>query len=462
MLRRWFIFILILSAAVGAARAEEIVVLTETPVAEFTLPNGKVLKNAFVWKRSSEGLMIVHDTGQYFLNYALLPPEWKQAYLGEPAEKQPKEVKVEYAVDDRYDLMRHLSNVPGLDDEVRAYLLRESADDESEKAAFALAFLQSLLSNSRDEAQRIHLLIEEKGLEIDVVADDVLFKPCEVCDEEGRKETDCAECDGSGKCDRCDGEGIRKTGIGNSTIHCTTCRGSGDCPACAGEGTKSSICRACRGRGWQISKSLCEVKRERLVSQAKAMAGIKAGGVLSDENTHLVMNTLAGIKELDPGAVRYFVSPEYTGGMDTNILIVCLMESLLKNRLDDAERYLFMIDAYFPNGDVLDIGKYLQPCEACDSSGRIEKDCRLCDGKGKCRRCEGEGERKSEFEQASIHCTTCRGTGDCGACGGDGTRAVQCSSCKGRGRIFEEERAKIKRQLMAEELNAYYRANRQY
>ena len=75
-------------ALAAVAGAEEIVVLGETPVAEFTLPDGSTLKNAFVWRRSSEGLMIVHDDGQYFLNYQLLPAEWKAAYLGAPAEPE--------------------------------------------------------------------------------------------------------------------------------------------------------------------------------------------------------------------------------------------------------------------------------------------------------------------------------------------------------------------------------------
>ena len=52
--------------------AGEIVVLTETPVTEFSLPDGSVLQNAYVWRRSSQGLMIMHDGGNYFLNFNLL------------------------------------------------------------------------------------------------------------------------------------------------------------------------------------------------------------------------------------------------------------------------------------------------------------------------------------------------------------------------------------------------------
>ena len=65
MFKRQFFAVLTLIGVLTSGFAD-LVVLTETPVAEFTLPDGSVLKNAFVWRRSSEGLMIVHDDGQYF------------------------------------------------------------------------------------------------------------------------------------------------------------------------------------------------------------------------------------------------------------------------------------------------------------------------------------------------------------------------------------------------------------
>ena len=112
--------------------SDEVIVLTEKPIVEFTLPDGSVLKNAFVWRRSSEGLMIIHDDGQFFLNFKLLTGNWKTAYLGESeAEGSVISVADPIVLKDRYKLASQLNMVPGLRDEGVQWLLRKDADDES-------------------------------------------------------------------------------------------------------------------------------------------------------------------------------------------------------------------------------------------------------------------------------------------------------------------------------------------
>jgi DnaJ-class molecular chaperone len=105
---------------------------------------------------------------------------------------------------------------------------------------------------------------------------------------------------------------------------------------------------------------------------------------------------------------------------------------------------------------VLEVEDYLKPCKTCDKSGRVDKPCAACDGSGKCPRCEGKGERKTDFRESTIHCTTCRGTGKCVECGGDGKKSYRCAACEGRGRMLEIQRAEIKRDLLVDEINDYF------
>ena len=143
--------------------AGEIVVLTDTPVAEFTLPDGSVLENAYVWRRSSQGLMVMHDGGNYFLNFKLLPDDWKAAYLGtsvDVAQSTGPEVKEE-PFHDKYKAEAILGKVPELDVAARRMLLRENLPEEMDQRILMLGVLQSLLLNERDEARRFLLFIVE-------------------------------------------------------------------------------------------------------------------------------------------------------------------------------------------------------------------------------------------------------------------------------------------------------------
>ncbi len=453
--------ILLIAALLAAsvARAEiDVVVLGETPVAEFTLPDGSTLKNAFVWRRSSEGLMIVHDDGQYFLNYELLPDDWKAAYLGAPAVKDEASAQPEFVINDPYQIMPTLESINELTPAGRGYLLREDADAESEKSALAVATLHALLTGQINDAKRFMLVIEEKGLEIEAVEMNALFVECATCDGEGVITKACATCSGSGECVKCEGEGLRKTGIGSSTIHCTACRGKGECAACGGMGDSRARCRVCSGRGKLLQKRYCEVKRDYFVFAANAAANQGEIASVMKTDVERVKKLMMAFPGLDRDAMRYYFSDAYEGSMDTNILAACVTYSLLKERVDEAERFLLMIKARYPDDDLLEIADYLNACDACDGAGRVERDCATCEGSGECPRCGGEGERAADFEGGrSIHCTTCRGLGKCSACGGDGAKTVRCSTCEGKGRIFEKERAKIKLDILVDELNDSYR-----
>lgn len=450
----------LLLAIAPLCMASEIVVLGETPVAEFMLPDGSVLKNAFVWRRSSEGLMIVHDDGQYFLNYKLLSNDWKTAYLGGPEDPVDRPVEEEIEVADRYALNPVLKTIGNLAPQARRFILREEADPVSEEGSLALALLQSLLTNKKDEARRILLIIEEKGLEIKTVERDSLFSECGTCNGEGRVSRDCPGCGGTGKCSKCDGEGLRKTGIGSSTIHCTTCRGTGECPECKGQGTLSSACRVCRGRGKVLDRQYCEIKRDQFVRTINALAGSGIGAPITKTDPERMKKVFKELPGLKADARAFYFSDAYNGGMDTNIMVACVVHSLLKDRMEEAERFHLMLQAYFPGNDAMVLGDYLKPCPACEATGLVERECRSCDGTGKCSKCGGTGERDSEFMDRTVHCTTCRGTGKCSTCGGDGKLTSRCTACEGTGRAFERQRSRIKLDILVDELNDFYGTHR--
>ncbi|MEI6891206.1 MAG: hypothetical protein V5783_03455, partial [Pontiella sp.] len=161
------LFIVACLSAVLASGAE-IVVLTETPVKTYTLPNGSVLKNAFVWRRNSTGIMIIHDDGQHFLNYKTLPEEWRAAYLGiavEPAGVEASRGVEESdvpapVISDRYKLESVLRRIPTLSSESVAWLLSRGGGEENRKIALTLALHQSLISGDQEKATRYFLIIE--------------------------------------------------------------------------------------------------------------------------------------------------------------------------------------------------------------------------------------------------------------------------------------------------------------
>ena len=465
--------------AASVSFSSEIVVLTTTPVEEFTLPDGSVLKNAFVWRRSSEGLMIVHDDGQYFLNFKLLPDEWRVAYLGEQASTPKTEVKEEgdaQPSDDRFKLQPILKKVPSLTKEGMAFLLREDADGETKKKALGLSFLQCLLSNNTTDARRITLIVEELELEFEQVDLELVRKDCKSCGGDGVLTRNCSTCAGTAKCVKCGGTGEREMSLSNSTIHCTTCRGSGDCADCGGDGERSSRCGTCKQRGWLLNAPYCEVNRDYLAHQVNALADDSLVVAVTRVEPDLIGKVMKELPGLNDDARRYYMSDEYDGSADADILSISIIHSLIKDRKEVARRFFLMTEAYFPDDENLSIDTYLKPCERCELSGTVKRDCKTCGGSGGCHRCGGDGQRDSDLkgrgtfgsrteteskqDQRTVHCTTCRGSGNCVDCSGKGHKVLRCGSCNGVGRIFEEERAKIKLQILEDKLNDHHRKSK--
>ena len=465
MIRYGFLTGIMMVLAAISAVAGEVVVLTETPVAEFSLPDGSVLKNAFVWRRSSEGLMIVHDDGQYFLNYKLLSGDWKTAYLDESVAEETVEPESIVALSvDRYKSRALLEQVPRLSEDGVEWLLREDADEESQKEVLSLALFQSLLSNNRDKAKRYFLIIEEKGYTVDTVKLDKIFNVCALCAGEGEYEQDCPACEGAGDCVTCAGKGLNKYGVGKSNSDCKTCEGTGECVECDGERTAVLPCETCRGRGQLLDRAYCQVNRDYIVRAVNEAVGITVS---------LTQDEIAGVKKvfvmfprLEPDARDFYLSDDYTGAMNLNILAACVMQSLLKDKLVAADRFNLMVEANFPKNKVLKIGDYIKVCKTCKATGRVEQACPDCtDAKGndkdkkngQCSECEGTGKANKELG-AKIDCETCDGSGECISCKGTALVVARCSDCSGRGRLFERMRAEIKLEILVDDLNDYYKA----
>ena len=454
----------LLLAATPMDGVGEVVVLTETPVAEFTLPDGSVLKNAFVWRRNSEGLMIVHDDGQFFLNYKVLPDDWRVAYLGEEAvvkAVEPEAPPVE--VVDKYKVASLIQTIPGLSEKGVEWLLRADADDETKQALLSMALFQSLVSNNRDKAKRCLLLIEEMNYKIDIVKLDKIFNKCIPCDGKGEYEQDCPACEGSGDCAACEGKGLSKFGLGKTSDGCEACEGSGECAECDGERSLVLPCATCRGRGQLLDRQYCEVNRDVLVRKVNAAVG-ETVALMQDPALGLA-KVLVTLPELDQDAADFYLSDEYTGAMNTNILVACVMQFMLQDKMKDADRINLLVEAWFPKNRILKITDYIKVCDACKAEGSVQQPCPTCtDSKGKnkgkkkgeCSACEGKGTGGKKGLSSSGECEECGGSGECPTCKGSATVETRCLECEGRGRLFERLRAEIKLELLVGDLNDYY------
>jgi len=76
-------------------------------------------------------------------------------------------------------------------------------------------------------------------------------------------------------------------------------------------------------------------------------------------------------------------------------------------------------------------------CETCHGKGTILETCDLCDGTGRCIKCNG---RKviTTLSGQDIKCNKCHGTGKCPRCLGRRKIETKCKPCKGTGNIFDE------------------------
>lgn len=230
--------------------AANIVVLTEEPVAEFFLPDGSVLRNAFVWKRSSEGLMIIHDDGQYYLNFRTLPDDWREAYAVMDEIGQVAAVASER--DDQYLIFDVIPKIEGLDHQAVTFYRSRRYHQEIDDALLTACALQCFLDNPDEPTRARRICGDIKRIYPDApqIAIETLYEPCTECDAVGSNTYDCPTCKGSKKCRKCDGEGARDSEfIHTDAIHCTTCQGTGNCPRCRGNGRLTTECAQCKGFG---------------------------------------------------------------------------------------------------------------------------------------------------------------------------------------------------------------------
>ncbi len=465
MVQRMILAILLVTLAAVTVPAAEVAVLTETPVAAFTLPDGTVLKNAFVWRRNSQGLMIIHDDGQFFMNYATLPPEWRAAYLGEaePVQEAREEAAPEEAQDtDRYKIESVLKAIPGLSVATREKLQERGISEELDRGVLVIGLMQGMLDKNQECASRCLLFLEEKGYEIKEVEREKIFEPCSYCGGDHTLSKQCRTCSGTGVCQACKDQSSalgsadkeKKSSFSNAS-ECRACDGSAACAGCDGKGQIESPCPRCRADGMTVAREYCEAVRDKWVRHLNAMVSeAPPASILATPSVDW-RKLMERLPHLQPEAIEYYFAPEYDGGMDETIVLACLMHSVAQEAFPYAKRFNLMFEVEFPESDELEIESYLRFCKPCDKTGRIQEKCTACAGSGECATCEGSGD-KMGLNNWKMNCPDCDGTGECSACGGVGTLDVACTACGGTGRIVEKQRCEIRCEVLVEKLNRYF------
>ena len=226
----------------------KIVVLTEEPVAEFTLPDGSVLRNAFVWKRSSEGLMIIHDDGQYYLNFRTLPDDWRAAYAVMEEIGQVSAAATER--DDQYLIFDVIPKIEGLEHKAVTFYKSRRYHREVDDTLLTACALQCFLDGKTLKGKRICGDLKRIYPDVPQIDIEVFYEPCTECDAVGSSTYECTVCKGSKECRKCGGAGERDSEFEHAdAIYCTTCRGTGKCPRCSGNGKLTLKCGNCKGLG---------------------------------------------------------------------------------------------------------------------------------------------------------------------------------------------------------------------
>jgi len=473
------LFVLLLLSSLPC-KAEEIVVITQTKVPLFSLPDGSVLTNAYAWRQDSRGIMIVHDGGNHFLNYALLPDDWKKVYLGDsipeetvatPTAENNNNTSKKY---DPYQLERTFESIPGLSKDGLKWLLQTNPSEEVTKKVFALGIVQNLLNKKMKKAKKILFFSEENEYTIEGIDLEKLFRACPKCNGNGSITTICKICSGTGKCVRCNGMGTRKSSFDKTRFHCTTCRGTGKCLACKGKGEFVRTCSMCEGRKKIIDTDYCTVLRNKWVREVNAFVDPKAWTAITATPFSPIKRTLRKIDGFEKGAKTFYLSTEYNGEMDTNLVVLCLMKVLQEKKLKEARYFNTMLTVLYPDSELIEIEKYLSPCKSCKGKGVISIPCPTCSGSGKCPRCKGKGTRKSEISYGlikkkkngrkkkdkdadGIYCTTCHGSGICPNCGGNKTVNRRCADCSGTGKKISILRIKVRLNVEVRRLNKFFR-----
>ena len=78
-------------------------------------------------------------------------------------------------------------------------------------------------------------------------------------------------------------------------------------------------------------------------------------------------------------------------------------------------------------------------CKQCSGSGKKDRQCAACNGKGRCISCKGSGRTVTmafDRPNGSKQCRKCNGSGSCPNCGGKGSTVGKCAACSGTGKTF--------------------------
>jgi len=263
--------IFILLTALYVYGAAGIVVLTEKPVSLFRLPTGEVFTNAYAFKRSSSGMMVIHDGGSFWLNYKTLPGDWRQAYMGTgitaqltpPSPVHPKTPSCE-------------DKLKGFPESVKNYVKSPEYHGELDDKILTVLLLRSVIDRDIAQIKQLKKELDEKYPYSPYAGKDgllILFKSCKTCKGTGRVTVKCKTCGGSGKCPTCGGDGKRDVGIGNDTIYCTKCRGTGLCPDCKGSGGHRRRCPVCKGKGRILDRQKCADRMKSLMRTIEKASG---------------------------------------------------------------------------------------------------------------------------------------------------------------------------------------------
>ncbi|MDA3799039.1 MAG: hypothetical protein PF692_08155 [Kiritimatiellae bacterium] len=77
-------------------------------------------------------------------------------------------------------------------------------------------------------------------------------------------------------------------------------------------------------------------------------------------------------------------------------------------------------------------------CEDCQGKGVILTKCDVCNGSGRCPKCEGR-QTVDTLGGTPIKCNKCSGTGKCPKCLGRRKIESKCEECKGTGNVFDRQ-----------------------
>ncbi len=256
----------------GFSRAG-IVVLSETPVEAFALPDGSVLTNAYAWRRNSDGIMVIHDGGQYFLNFKTIPDDWRTAYgVDESVEKVAAPTPKRFDVFSLYPLLERIQGLPRT---TVTYLESEQYGGQADAELISACLLQALLDKNWRSAERLLDLLGTQFPDFEAPDVKALRETCETCSGKKTVSVECTMCRGKGVCPRCGGSGKIAASLANrDPVACSYCGGSGKCPRCGGKGKIVQECPTCEGLGGIM---LDDEIRKQLAGYARKLHAVKTG-----------------------------------------------------------------------------------------------------------------------------------------------------------------------------------------